>query len=133
VALVGVGWQSVELVGGRYQYRGGRLLAPRGLGLGEPLKAVRSVQGLRGFVGVDFIDPLGEGKTTVIEINPRPTTSVVGLCRLFPPGAIARAWLRAVRGEPFVEELERVAPDPALGGLVFSADGRTEPVVEGLD
>ena len=34
----------------------------------------------------------------MIEINPRPTTSYVGLVRLLPPGTIARAWLDLFSG-----------------------------------
>jgi hypothetical protein len=30
-----------------------------------------------------------------VEINPRPTTSCVGLTRLLPAGRLARAWLEA--------------------------------------
>ena len=32
---------------------------------------------------------------TILEINPRPTTSYVGLSRLLPPGRLAAAWLGA--------------------------------------
>jgi predicted ATP-grasp superfamily ATP-dependent carboligase len=126
VALLGVGWQTVDVVRGRFHYRGGRMPAPRGLGLGGPFDAVRAVEGLRGFVGVDFIDPGDGGSPIVLEINPRLTTSFVGLRRLYPPGAIARAWLRAAAGEPFADDLERAAPDPSRPVLRFSADGTVE-------
>jgi predicted ATP-grasp superfamily ATP-dependent carboligase len=127
VALLGVGWQTVEVIDGRFEYRGGRLLALRELGLGEPLRAVRDVGGLCGYIGVDFIDRGPDLPPTVIEINPRLTTSFVGLQRLYPPGAIARAWLAAAQGEPFAEGLERVAPDPSGPGLRFFPDGRVGP------
>ena len=58
-----------------------------------------SVTGLRGFVGVDFLWDEIEAKATVLEINPRPTTSYVGLTRLLPPGCLAQSWLAAC-GEP---------------------------------
>ena len=57
--------------------------------------AVDAVEGLRGFVGVDFIWDAAARHATILEINPRPTTSCVGLCRLLPPGRLARAWLDA--------------------------------------
>jgi predicted ATP-grasp superfamily ATP-dependent carboligase len=43
-------------------------------------RIVESFQGLRGFVGVDFI--LSEKEPVVIELNPRLTTSYVGLRRV---------------------------------------------------
>ena len=54
-------------------------------------------RGSRGFVGVDFIWDTERGHATILEINPRPTTSFVGLCRLLPAGLLARAWLEAFR------------------------------------
>ena len=61
-----------------------------------PLRAaVESIPGLRGFVGVDFIWDEGRRRATVLEINPRPTTSIVGLTRILPPGRLASAWIGA--------------------------------------
>ena len=66
-------------------------------GQAEPLlrRAVESVAGLRGFVGVDFFWEPELGEATVLEINPRATTSFVGLSRLLPAGHLAAAWLAA--------------------------------------
>src|SRR5262249_45032453 len=36
---------------------------------------------------------------TVLEINPRATTSIVGLRAVLPPGRLAAAWLAAVHGK----------------------------------
>src|SRR5438034_1640905 len=80
--LIGVGWQRIEIRDGTFHYRGGRLPAPPTFALGEPLAAVCSVSGLRGVIGVDFVRDPDKGEATVIEINPRPTTSYVGLSRL---------------------------------------------------
>lgn len=72
---------------GRFQYLGGGLPLPpdparRAVDLGS--RAVRAVPGLQGFVGVDLV--LGEADDgsddQVIEINPRLTTSYIGLRRL---------------------------------------------------
>lgn len=123
VALVGVGWQRIEVREGVFQYRGGRLPAPAALARGEPLAAVRSVEGLRGVVGVDFVRDERTGTTTVIEINPRPTTSYVGLCRLLPPGALARAWLDVFAGRASGNGLRGMIEPRAGNGLIFSADG----------
>lgn len=64
---------------GRFRYRGGELpippdLAARAVTVGR--RAVEAVAGLGGYVGVDVI--LGE-QDVAIEINPRLTTSYVGL------------------------------------------------------
>jgi len=104
---------------GWFQYRGGRLpMAPR---LAEravriATAAVKCVPGLRGYVGVDVV--LGDdGRDWAIEINPRLTTSYVGL-RALARFNLAAAMLAAVRGEPL----------PALEWreemIAFTPDGR---------
>ncbi len=96
---IGVGTQHVKVDHGRFAYRGGRL--PVSCPSAErPLRLlVESIPGLRGFVGVDFIWDAGRDLATVLEINPRPTTSCVGLNRLLPPGRLAAAWLAAFDAE----------------------------------
>jgi len=123
VALVGVGWQGIEVRQGRFQYLGGRVPAPPAFAHGEPLAAVRTVPGLRGIVGVDFVWDEGAGTATVIEINPRPTTSYVGLCHLLPPGAIARAWIDGFAGRASGENLRGMIEPGAKTGVSFLADG----------
>ena len=71
---------------GTFQYRGGRLLldeslATRATNLG--LRAIASLDRSMGYLGVDMVlgeDPRG-GDDVVVEINPRLTTSYVGLRR----------------------------------------------------
>lgn len=69
---------------GRFHYRGGRIPLPPDLAARAQqlaARAVAAVPGLRGYVGVDVVlgpDPEGSGDV-VIEINPRLTTSYVGL------------------------------------------------------
>jgi tyramine---L-glutamate ligase len=85
---------------GRFQYRGGSLpiaadLPARAVRIATA--AVRCVPGLRGYVGVDVV--LGtDGRDWAIEINPRLTTSYVGL-RVLARFNLAAAMLAAVRGE----------------------------------
>ena len=127
VVLLGVGWQDVEVRDGRFVYRGGRLPGPAALGLGEPLQAVQAVRGLRGFVGVDFIRQGESERTLVVEINPRITTSYLGLRRLYPAGALARAWIEAARGGSVSATLQPLDPMPAPGSLQFRDDGTIVP------
>jgi predicted ATP-grasp superfamily ATP-dependent carboligase len=112
---------------GRFHYRGGVLPLPpeynvRARRLAR--LAVQAVEGLHGYVGVDLV--LGEaadgGADTVIEINPRLTTSYVGL--------------RALARFNLAEALLAVATEAALpemgwnpGPVRFWADGRVEPCI----
>ncbi len=80
---------------GRFGYRGGRLPSPLRVDEAPLRAAVESIPGLRGYVGVNFIWDEGRRRTTVLEINPRPTTSIVGLTRILPPGRLASAWIGA--------------------------------------
>ena len=123
--LLGVGWQRIEIREGTIHYRGGRLPAPPEWALGAPMDAVRSVAGLRGVIGLDFIRDRATKRATVIEINPRPTTSYVGLCRLHPPGAIARAWIAAFEGLDVEDDFPDRVPSDKTRGLDFSPDGST--------
>jgi predicted ATP-grasp superfamily ATP-dependent carboligase len=97
--LIAMGQQKIAIRGGRFHYEGGVLPVP--CREAEPVLqcAVASVNGLRGFVGVDFLWDEIHAKATVLEINPRPTTSYVALVRLLPPGCLAQSWLAAC-GEP---------------------------------
>jgi len=88
---------------GRFHYLGGRWplpqpLAQRAQVLGR--KAIGTVEGLFGLVGVDLVlghveDGSGD---FVIEINPRPTTSYIGLRQLAEEN-LADLFLRVVGGE----------------------------------
>jgi predicted ATP-grasp superfamily ATP-dependent carboligase len=107
--LIAAGEQHVTLRDGRFAYRGGRVpVVPHGAG--EARRAVESVRGLRGFVGVDYLWEGESGSATVLEINPRPTTSYVGLAHGLPAGTLARAWLELALG---------IAPRPS-GALMFA-------------
>jgi tyramine---L-glutamate ligase len=114
--LVGVGTQQVTVRSGRFEYQGGTVPASCRCAESEIRPAVESISGLRGFVGVDFIWDPERQHATVLEINPRPTTSCVGLTRLLPPGRLADAWLGV---------FERESGDPALlGSLAELVHGR---------
>jgi predicted ATP-grasp superfamily ATP-dependent carboligase len=89
---------------GRFRYEGGRIplahgFSARALRLAQ--QAVDTVTGLRGYVGVDLVLGAAEDGSSdrVIEINPRLTTSYVGL-RAMTRHNLAEAMLRTVMGLP---------------------------------
>ena len=99
---------------GRFQYLGGAIPLPPKLARRATELAIRAVQTLpepRGYVGVDLVlhdrggqshfadAKLGRSPDFVIEINPRLTTSYVGL-RAACSGNLAEAMLRIAAGEP---------------------------------
>ncbi len=120
VIPLGLGRQTIEAgPDGELAYRGGTIPAP-GPGLAEGLRAIRSVPGLAGFVGVDFVLK-ADGGVVVIEINSRPTTSLVGLTWILGAGTIADAWLGAFDEHRATEGLlDEVLSHPPVG---FLADG----------
>ena len=92
---------------GRFQYLGGELPLPPDLALRAGLLATRAVgcvSGLVGFVGVDVVlGDAGDGSADhAIEINPRLTTSYVGL-RELAEFNLAAAMLDAADGKPLPE------------------------------
>ncbi len=91
--LIGIGAQRMAIRDGRFEYLGGTLPVFCAGALAQLEPAIASIAGLRGFVGIDFLWDLERRHATVLEINPRPTTSYVGLSRLLGRGTLARAWL----------------------------------------
>jgi predicted ATP-grasp superfamily ATP-dependent carboligase len=76
-----------------FAYDGGVASLPhprRGEACALAQRAVALVPGLRGYVGVDLV--LGEETCWLIEINPRPTTSYVGLRRVLDINMGAAIW-----------------------------------------
>jgi predicted ATP-grasp superfamily ATP-dependent carboligase len=103
---------------GRFHYHGGKVplaaeLIGRAQRLGE--RAAAAVPGLLGYVGVDLVLGATAEGDCVIEINPRLTTSYVGLRRLACTN-LAGAMLAAVEGRA-VELTWRPGP------VTFRADG----------
>ena len=102
---------------GRFHYLGGTVpletaLAERATRLAEP--ALRCVPGLRGWVGVDVV--LGTERDWAIEINPRLTTSYVGLRRLAGSN-LMQTLLDVVGGKAVMP------PTWHDGAVQFDADG----------
>ena len=123
--LIGVGIQRMAVRDGRFNYLGGTMPIPCPNAVPQLKRALEAVPGLRGFVGVDFIWNAANGRAMILEINPRPTTSYVGLSRLLPGGLLARAWLTACEAidwklEALAGLAEYVHSKPVLS---FQADG----------
>ncbi len=104
-----------------FAYRGG--LVPLAPPLDERARhlarqAAATLEGACGWLGIDLVlgDDPGGGNDTVIEINPRLTTSYLGL-RALAHNNLGVALLAAVRGEPAPLSL---AAEP----LQFAPDGR---------
>ena len=122
--LLAMGSQNVVVSEGRFAYRGGRIPAPGPVDLGPIRQAVDSVAGLRGLVGLDFVWNASTADVQVLEINPRPTTSVVGIVRLLTPGKLASAWLGAWKSPPELDLLDGLADEIRAGGAIaFDAAG----------
>ena len=88
---------------GRFQYLGGRMPADLPEASASAirqlvLQSCRSIDGLAGYVGVDLVlSP--EGIPTIVEINPRLTTSYIGYRQLFRE-PLPRRWLSSTPSEP---------------------------------
>ncbi|MDD4127348.1 MAG: ATP-grasp domain-containing protein [Methanomicrobium sp.] len=80
--VLAVNRQYIERNGNKFSYRGGEtpVCHPRN---DEIIKtAVKSldVLGCQGYIGVDMV--VSEEKIYVVDVNPRPTTSLVGICSI---------------------------------------------------
>ncbi len=105
---------------GRFRYRGGRVPLPAPLrerAVRLARSALQQIDGLQGYVGVDLILGLADDGSAdyAIEVNPRLTTSYIGL-QLLSPDNLAQAWLDVLKGED-------VAPAWYKQEIEFDVDG----------
>lgn len=107
---------------GQFQYRGGSLPIPADLeARAEALarRGIESLPGLFGFVGVDLI--LGDAKEWLLEINPRLTTSYVGLRALAKSNLVECLLKLAGGGSASIEWNEGIQIEFAADGSVLSS------------
>ena len=119
LSLVGTAEQVIAIRDGRFEYRGGRIGPPDEAVGNVARRAIESVPGLRGWVGVDLIRG-DDGTIEVLEINPRLTTSFVGFRAIAPAGSLARRMLAAAGG-PSLDRSPNTSYDSAE--VAFLADG----------
>ena len=106
VSMLVSGKESVPLslneqfvrIGQQFTYQGG-CIVPKHSELRRAIAAAKRsislIHGLKGYVGVDMV--LSEGKWYVIEINPRITTSYVGLRSVININLAKALWLACTR------------------------------------
>ncbi|QDV33690.1 ATP-grasp domain-containing protein [Tautonia plasticadhaerens] len=131
--VLGFASQRTAVDRGRISYEGG--IAPLRFGEGElrmVSRVVRALPGLRGWVGIDFVDD-GTGMPVVLEVNPRPTTSVVAFLDLLGPGTLATAWLALFEDAPkdLLAGLFRRIRSRLDSPIAFDPDGSIHPLPEG--
>ncbi len=105
---------------GTFEYQGGGLPLPSALAARATALARRAIEALppaTGYVGVDLVlaDASDGSQDTVIEVNPRLTTSYIGLRQAYRQN-LAEAWWHVLQGEPIPLD---VSPEP----LRFFRDG----------
>ena len=107
-------WQDVRIEGGRFHYHGGDTPAdhPRATEILEVAKKAVKVLGCQGYVGVDLV--CGD-RITVVDVNPRITTSLIGIAAVMEE-EIADLLIRSSTGE--------MPPEVHLAGRVrFTKEG----------
>ena len=87
-------------------------------------KVVESFSGLRGYVGVDLV--LTKDKSFVVDVNPRLTTSYVGLCRVATFN-VAEAMINAVL------KLQLPTKHETRGSVYFLKVETPKPTVSAFD
>lgn len=123
--VLAVGRQEIQVDDGRLSYAGGSIPVEFDAQALEPIvKAVSSIEGLKGWIGVDFLWNPNLEHATIIEVNPRLTTSFVGLRSDQRPGCLAQAWRDVVTRSDFALA-ERIAVQSREWPTVrFAPDGR---------
>jgi predicted ATP-grasp superfamily ATP-dependent carboligase len=136
IELVGTTHQHMIHNNGRFHYQGGSIPARLPTRLLAPVvDALRSWDGLRGWVGVDLIIGPARDRATILEVNPRLTTSYVGLRRWVEGSgpALARRLLESAGcvAEGSGPTSRRVVRTRGIAEVVFAAAGECRVRLEG--
>lgn len=123
--LIGTGRQRVQIREGRFSYQGGTVPKPSHVPVGLLRRALKAVPGLAGWVGLDFLWSESREELTLLEINPRLTTSYIGWRHLLPRGDLAGRWLLALEHPRllFRGRDAKAARFPTKERARFTADG----------
>ncbi|MEW4567963.1 ATP-grasp domain-containing protein [Tautonia sp. JC769] len=127
--IVGIASQRTRVDRGRLSYAGGVAPLPGSPAVSRMVEqVVGAIPGLRGWVGIDWIDD-GQGDPIVLEVNPRPTTSIVGFLAILPPGMLAQSWLDVLDdpGAPLPRRLADRVLASVASPVSFEPDGRLSP------
>jgi predicted ATP-grasp superfamily ATP-dependent carboligase len=110
--------QDIVIRGGRFSYLGGwtPVQHPRSDEIIEVARRAATVMGCQGYAGVDVV--VGD-KVYVVDINPRITTSLVGIARIMEE-EIADLLIQASKGET-------LSPVHLKGMVRFTTDGQVVP------
>lgn len=120
--LIGVGRQNIVMKGQKFRYEGGLVPFEEDVPSRDLHHALEGIDGLRGWVGLDFVWNPETRNVTMLEVNARLTTSFVGWqAWLGTPGVLSARWLRAVAGWDVAEPSRQTRRGP----VSFSANGRT--------
>ena len=124
VELIGSSTQNMLLNAGKFSYRGGSVPAkiPEAM-VAVLLKTLSEWRGLAGWVGIDLLLGPDPAQAMVLEVNPRLTTSYVGLRHWFPEGGTALASRLLLAAGIEIANIDRVSPriQPTL--IQFNASG----------
>ncbi|MCK8515432.1 ATP-grasp domain-containing protein [Methylonatrum kenyense] len=108
VTVLGCNEQQINGDGETFRYHGSQVAVRPVLARHRQLADAihMAIPGLYGFVGVDFLD--ADGDLTVLEVNPRPTTSFAGLRAATGTGLGVH--LQTLLRSSTVPETQKVAP-----------------------
>lgn len=98
---IGLSSQSIVRRGGWLRYDGGTSFV--GARSPEAERGAAALPGALGWIGIDLIRDPRTGVDTLLELNPRVTTSIVGYQAALGTGWIGAQWLAIALGEPPTE------------------------------
>lgn len=98
--VLSVNRQYIKRVGNKFSYHGGEtpVLHPRSDEIIKTAIKCLDILGCQGYTGVDMV--VSDDRICVVDVNPRPTTSLVGICSIMKE-EIAEILVEASKGNVF--------------------------------